>query len=308
MSRNNRFMMPDYLLNTARIKLLAIWKKLTRGSYPYAYFKNRVTDHWKGKYTLNFVAEYKSLIYFDYEEAKLFHEKNRSITVDLILALVYHNSRTSLESKVELIGMANDILGQAVDENDKLSFVIERGYDRFGLSGNHLSAIVQGKAASLFIRCYQNTEDNKWLDYARKSLNHFSASVEDGGIKRNLLLGMEWMEEYPSAEPSMVLNGYLFWLIGLGEYCAVTNDLEYVEVFEKQLRSVIDWIPAYKLNRGLLYSMYRWNHCNVHYMAIMKYQFEHLYQLTSVDIFNVFAKHCDNNTDWKVFNKLIGSD
>ena len=233
MNRKNRFLIPGYLFNTARIKLLSNWKKLTKGSYPYTYFKDEVRDQWDGKYELSYNDEYKSLTYFDYEEAKAFHERNSSITIDLILALVYHDSRTSLESKVELLGMADDILNQAVDDNNNLSFVIKETYDRFELSGEYLSAIVQGKAASLFLRCYKKTDDKSWLDLARKSLNHFDIQVKDGGIKRQLPLDMEWMEEYPSERSSMVLNGYLFWLIGLGEYCAITNDSEYVEVFEK---------------------------------------------------------------------------
>ncbi|MFT4534137.1 MAG: hypothetical protein ACJA1A_001473 [Saprospiraceae bacterium] len=306
MKRKNRFLIPSYLLNTTRIKLSANWKKLTRGSYPYTYFKDQVLDHWDGKYELSYQAEYKSLTYFDFEEAKAFHKGNKSITVDLILALVYHDSRSSLESKVELLGMATDVIKQAVDKDNKLSFVIDESYDRFGLSGNYLSAIVQGKAASLFIRCFQNTEDKSWLEMARKSLNHYNVSVKDGGIKRPLAFDMNWMEEYPSERPSMVLNGYLFWLIGLGEYCAVTNDSKYLEVFENHLKSAINWMPAYKLKRGLLYSMYRWNHCNVHYLSILKYQFEHLYQLSNVELFREYAIHCDTNTNWKVFTKLIG--
>ncbi|MFT6335097.1 MAG: hypothetical protein ACI86M_001200 [Saprospiraceae bacterium] len=306
MAQRNRFLMSGYLLNTARIKLMSNWKKLTRGSYPYTYFKDKVKDQWDGKFELNYSSEYKSLTYFDYEDAKAFHEGNKSITIDLILALVYHDSRTSLESKVELLGKSDDILSLATDLNDKLSFIIDENYERFGLSGKYLSAIVQGKAASLFIRCYKKTEDKSWLELARKSLNHFDLQVKDGGIKRQLTLDMEWMEEYPSERPSMVLNGYLFWLIGLGEYCAVTNDSEYLEVFEKHLKSALNWLPVFKLNRGLLYSMYRWNHCNVHYMGIMKYQFEHLYKLTGISIFEEYAQHCDKNTNWKVFNNLIG--
>jgi hypothetical protein len=308
MNRKNRFLISGYLINTIKIKLLDNWSKVIRGVYPYAYFKDKIQDYWDGNYRLKYSDEYFSLTYFDFEEAKAFHEGNKSITIDLILALVYHDSRTSLESKVELLGMASDVLSHATDFNDKLSFIIEEDYERFGLSGKYLSAIVQGKAASLFIRCYKKTEDKSWLDLARKSLNHFNATVEDGGIKKQLQFGMEWMEEYPSKRPSMVLNGYLFWLIGLGEYCAVSNDIKYIEIFEKQLRTAINWLPVYKLNQGLLYSMYRWNQCNVHYMGIMKYQFEHLHKLTGISIFEEFVQHCDKNVNWNVFKKLIGTN
>jgi len=307
MANKNRFLMPGYLWNTVKIKLLANWKKLTRGSSPFLFFKDSIEDKWDGKYELNYLEEYHSLSYFDFEEAMLFHKKNKSVTVDLILALVYHNSRVSQEAKVELLGMAEDILKQATDKEDVISFIIDESYERFGLSGQYLSAIVQGKAASLFIRCYQKTEDSLWLDLARKSLNHFNLTVKEGGIKRLLPSNLEWMEEYPSEKPSMVLNGFLFWLIALCEYCAVSKDETYQIILEKHLRSAFNWLPSYKLKNGLLYSMYRWNHCNVHYMAIMKFQFEHLYQLTGIAVFDEYASHCDDNTNWKVFKKMMGT-
>lgn len=307
MTRTNRFLMPGYLWNTAKIKLSSNWKKMTRGSSPFLFFKDRVEHSWDGKYELNYHDEYQSLSYFDFEEAILFHENNKSVTVDLILALVYHNSRVSQEAKVELLGMAENILKHASETDGVLSFVIDETYDKFGLSGKYLSAIVQGKAASLFIRCYQKTKDASWLDLARKSLNHCDVSVKDGGIKRLLLLDMEWMEEYPSERPSMVLNGFLFWLIALSEYCAVSDDKRYLKILETHLKSAINWLPSYRLKNGLLYSMYRWNHCNVHYMGIMKYQFEHLYQLTGVAIFEEYANLCDHNTNWSIFKKMIGT-
>lgn len=302
----NRFLIPKYLLNTAIIKSRSIWYKLTRVKRPFTYFKDKITDIWDGNYTLNYSDYYESLAYFDFEEATDFHNNNNSVTVDLILALVYNNSRTSLESKIELSGMANDILDQGSDVDSQLSFIFDENFTKFDLSGKYLSAIVQGKAASLFIRCYKNINDSSWLKWAKKSLNHSKLSVAQGGIRQDLPLGMHWMEEYPSSKPTMVLNGYLFWLIGLAEYCAISNDLEYLEIFEIELRSAVNWLPFFKVDGGLLYSMYTWDLCNVHYTAIMKYQFDHLYKLTNVSIFSEFAEYCDTYTDWDVFNKLIG--
>jgi len=306
MGSENRFLIPSYVVNTIKIKISAYWKKITRGSYPYDYFKDKISDNWDGNYALSFDEEYTALTYFDYEEAKLFHASHKTVTVDLIKALCYHDSRTSLEAKVELLGKAEDILDEALETENSLSFYINEPYPRFDLNGTYLSAIVQGKATSLFVRCYKKTEDNRWLELAKKSLNHTSKLVKDGGIKRQLNHNMTWMEEYPSPRPSMVLNGFLFWLIGLGEYCAVSDDKEAKELFESHLRSAINWLPAFRLNSGLLYSMYRWNHCNVHYLAIMKYQFDHLHRLTEISVFKEYSDHCNENTDWSTFDLMIG--
>lgn len=307
-NNKNRFLIPAYLINTINIKWAAFWQRVVRGSYPYSYFVANIRDTWDGDYNIEYRAEYHSLSYFDYDEAKEYHDSNSSVTIDLIKALTYHDSRSSLESKVDLLGMAKEIAAQGEETDDVFSFPIHESYERFSLEGTYYSAIVQGKAASLFVRCYKKTEDKEWLRLAKKSLNHFDLLVQDGGIKRQLPNEMIWMEEYPSPKPSMVLNGFLFWLIGLGEYCVVDTDPEYALHFEKHLRTAISWLPAYRLKNGLLYSMYRWNHCNVHYTAIMKFQFEHLYRLTNVELFTEYAAHCDKLTNWDVFYRLLGID
>lgn len=305
----NRFLIPAYLINTAKIKAKALQYRLTRGAYPYDYFKLKVDSQLASNYQLTYSDSYHSLTYLDTISAALFHQDSTGITAQIIRALVLYNDLV-IDDKKEtktFISSVKDILSRGKFIDNSLLFYIDEDYDRFDLKGPYLSAIVQGKIASLFLRCYRLTEDQDWLQLARKVINSYTVPLEDGGFSRSLVGNMSWMEEYPSPKPSMVLNGFLFWLIGLGEYLAIADDKELQITFETQLTSAICWMPAYKLEHGLLYSMYRWNPCNVHYTAIMKYEFEHLYRLTGVAIFQEYASHVDKSTNWKVFEKLIAT-
>lgn len=304
----NRFSIPAYHLNTVKIKAQAMKFRLSRGLYPYDYFKDKVERKSVNSYNLNYSDAYHSLAYFDLESGLKYHNNNHNLVSQIITSFVMYNDlieRNSIDHK-RFLSSVKELLGQGVFKNDALLFYIDEDYHRFDIKGPYLSAIIQGKMVSLFVRCYRLTEDKDWLDLAKQTLNSYLISSENGGFTTMLDYDMPWMEEYPSPKPSMVLNGFLFWLIGLGEYIAISNDDSFKKDFEEQFNLVISWLPAFKLDNGLLYSMYRWNPCNVHYTAIMNYQFEHIYRLTGVAILKKYSDHLDKYTDWNVFRKLIG--
>ena len=82
----------------------------------------------------------------------------------------------------------------------------------------------QGQALSFYIRYFQLTNNEYYLLQAEKIVAFFDLNVEDGGFKRIDKNGNLWYEEYPSSEPSYVLNGFIFALYGLIDFYRVTND------------------------------------------------------------------------------------
>ena len=279
MGQKSRFLNLSYLRNTIAIKTWAFVQKVNKGAYPYTYFRNKVQDVTTSlEYTLNFQNHYHSLGYLNNQTAERLHAGERSITQELIVGLVYYNEL--LENKrlptKYLFDLALKLQKKAYLDGCKMIFYFDESYARFDLSGSYYSGIVQGKAASFFLRCYEISKDEKYKQWAKKCLLSCWIKIEEKGILRTLLNGHHWVEEYPSPNPSMVLNGYLFYIIGLAEYLAFENDKEIKTHMQECLKSVVAWMPKYKSKNGLLYSMYRWNLCNVHYTGIMKYQFEHL--------------------------------
>ncbi len=307
MGMKNRFLNVSYLLNTLVIKTKALGLKWTRGAYPFEYFKDKTKAVISTKFTLKYQDHYHSLAYLDYQKAEKLHFGERSITQDLIVGLVYYNELIEYQ-KLDikyLVDLALKLKEKAEFSENGMIFWFNEPYARFDLKGQYYSGIVQGKAASFFLRCHLLTKEERFKKWAKNCLISGWKSTDQGGILRKLPNDHLWVEEYPSPKSSMVLNGHLFYIIGLAEYLSLEEDEILESQFKACLNSVMAWIPNYRQKNGLLYSMYRWNLCNIHYTGIMKYQFAHLYELTGISIFNVFADFTNRLTDWKTFERII---
>jgi heparosan-N-sulfate-glucuronate 5-epimerase len=81
------------------------------------------------------------------------------------------------------------------------------------LSPGWISAITQGEGASLFTRLYLETSEERYAEAARRALGPMEVEVAAGGVLTHLE-GDPFVEEYPTAIPSCVLNGAIFGIWG----------------------------------------------------------------------------------------------
>jgi len=89
-----------------------------------------------------------------------------------------------------------------------------------------LSALVQGNVLSVLVRAYQLTGEEIFLEVARRAVRTFEQDILDGGISTPIGEDGVFFEEvavYPAAH---ILSGFLFALIGLYDYVAVTADTQ----------------------------------------------------------------------------------
>lgn len=84
-----------------------------------------------------------------------------------------------------------------------------------GLPVPWVSALGQGRAASLLARAYEATRDGSYLDAARRSLGPFDVLSADGGVQSHFPDGGVAFEEYPRSKPDIVLNGLVTALFGV---------------------------------------------------------------------------------------------
>jgi len=307
MSRNQRFLDPAYVLHSLQIKAKAHYFAMAKGVTPYEFFHRKVSKVDTPKYSSHFHDIYHALTYFEGELAAKFHAPPRSVTQNLILGLTYYNDhvRGHCDYQNEILQLADSLTERAEKQQDSMIFYFTESYQRFHLHGRYASAIVQGKAASFYLRCYRLTHEKHYLALAKKCLNAGMISIESGGVLRKLSSEFCWAEEYPSPSPSMVLNGFLFYIIGLLEFLSFEVDATLQAHLDQCMISVLSWLPHYRVESHLLYSMYRWSFCNVHYTGIMKYQFEHIYQLAGIETFKSFALFTDEITNWRTFRSLL---
>ena len=76
-----------------------------------------------------------------------------------------------------------------------------------------VSAMAQGEGASLLVRLYMATRDERYSEGARRALAAGRVPSRSGGASA-LLNGESFPEEYPTEPPSFVLNGAIFALWG----------------------------------------------------------------------------------------------
>lgn len=135
--------------------------------------------------------------------------------------------------------------------NDSARYVYH--FDWNDLKAPWISCMAQGEAASVLIRAYKKTGDKQYLQQAEKALEPFFTGIKQGGLQSKLPDGSLFLEEYPSANPSHVLNGFLYALIGLGEFIDISQSPRHNELFVKLSLSVCKNIEVWCCRNWSLY-------------------------------------------------------
>ena len=126
--------------------------------------------------------------------------------------------------------------------------------------GPWLSALAQGSAISVLTRAYQITQEEVFLEVARRTVRTFEQDILDGGVSAPVGVDGIFFEEvavYPAAH---TLSGFIFALFGLYDYVALTGDAQIEKLIARSLttmHSIIDefdtgfWTYSDLLNRRL---------------------------------------------------------
>ncbi len=101
----------------------------------------------------------------------------------------------------------------------------------FSLPPNWLSGMAQGEGASLLVRLYLETGEDRFAHAARRALHPMSVPSGEGGVQA-LLGGRPLPEEYPTQPPSFVLNGAIFGLWGYYDVATGLRDGDCAGAFE----------------------------------------------------------------------------
>ncbi|MEO0226238.1 MAG: D-glucuronyl C5-epimerase family protein, partial [candidate division WOR-3 bacterium] len=117
------------------------------------------------------------------------------------------------------------------------------------------SAMVQGQAIALLSRIALVTRKREYLDIAILALQPFGRSSDKGGVLIHTESG-DFYEEFPSSPPSMVLNGFIFSLIGLYDLWAHHRVGEAERLFEAGFKTLIKIIDRYDTGFWTRYDLY----------------------------------------------------
>ena len=119
-------------------------------------------------------------------------------------------------------------------------------------------------------------------------------SYEDGGVKRFDQNGLLWFEEYPSKNPSFILNGFIYTLFGLYDLWRITKDVDLKITIDSCVKTLRESIHLYDSGYWSIYDQLKqelatkYYHQNIH-IPLM----EVLHKITGEEIFSFY------NRRWK---------
>jgi len=151
-----------------------------------------------------------------------------------------------------------------------------------------------------------------------KYLSSFEKNVENGGVLASLNNNY-FYEEYPSKEPSFVLNGFIFSLWGLLDLYIVGNNKCVEELYNKGLQTLENNLYLYNI-KGICWSKYDLypfkisNIASIFYHKLHVEQLKAMYNITQKpiykDIYTRWEKAAKNpfkywtDTGYKIIHKI----
>lgn len=117
------------------------------------------------------------------------------------------------------------------------------------------SALDQSRGASVMLRAWLLTRDERFLRAAREAVALFDTPIAEGGfVGTHPRAGVPYLEEYP-AQPTAVLNGFLATLFALWEMGHWLDDPAGRDRFARYLGSVERILPHYTTSWWTLYDL-----------------------------------------------------
>lgn len=305
----NRFLIPSYIFNSIRIKMKASRLRSKHGKYPYDVLKDKVMYGKQPIYKPSFSELYHSFAYFDMAKARKHYGSRKQFVIDVMYGIISYNDMV-IQGEIDksiLIDYATRIGKKAKYVDGLPHFIVKGDYKKFDLKGDVISGIIQAKVSSFFLRAYRATYDVKYLGWSKSALLACLKPRNQGGIMINSDSVKCWVEEYDTDKPSMVLNGFVFALIAAAEHLSFEDDYHIRKFLEDGLSTLLAWLPQFRQDDDILYSMYHWDISNVNYWGVMKYQFEHLYKVTQLQELQPIIAHLNESKNMLTFEKMMGN-
>lgn len=162
------------------------------------------------------------------------------------------------------------------------------------------SAMAQGEGISLLLRAYIETRDEQYLNTAILAKDFMLLSFEEGGPTK--YEGND-VYLYECPKDPLILNGWIFSLWGLMDYCKFTKDKNTQDVLDRTLETLERKLPEFNLS---YWSMYEDGNriCSPFYHKLHIAQLNVMYELTGKYIYKYYAdKWLQYQNNW-IYRKL----
>ena len=151
------------------------------------------------------------------------------------------------------------------------------------------SAMAQGEVISFYLRMYQIHKDDSLINTAIQAYNFLKVEYKDGGVRRYDNNGNLWFEEYPTKEPSFVLNGFIYTIFGLYDLFRVTGRKDVKKDIEECIETLKKNLHKYDLGYWSIYDQLKKELVRYYYQKNVHVpQLQVLYLLTKENIFKFY--------------------
>lgn len=111
-----------------------------------------------------------------------------------------------------------------------------------------LSALAQGNALSVLVRAYQLTQEEVFLEVARRAVRTFHLDILDGGVSAPLGEVGIYFEEVAVYPATHILSGFIFALFGLYDYVALTGDVQTERLIFRSLATMHSLVDEFDVS------------------------------------------------------------
>jgi heparosan-N-sulfate-glucuronate 5-epimerase len=146
----------------------------------------------------------------------------------------------------------NQVEGGARDGGWEHSFDLPHTYE---LRAPWVSAMAQGEGASLLVRLYGASGEERYAEAARRALRLLGVPAEEGGTTA-LLDGRPFPQEYPTSPPASVLNGAIFAMWGLYDVARALDDAGARDAFDDAVETLALNLHRWDCGWWSLYDLY----------------------------------------------------
>jgi hypothetical protein len=213
----------------------------------------------------------------------------------------YDYMKTGNETQLERALFLTDyIISNGTQKDDGSIMVWEYGFDWpvYNLSKGWIGSLEQGGILKILMLAYQNTGDEKYLEYGDMALRAFTVEKEKGGLKYYRTddgVSYAWYPEYARDTPPYVLNGFATSLIWIKEYHIGTGNPLALEIFDSGVKSAAHFLPTYDFD-GWSYYDAEGHRSSDKYHKIHIYQMDTLHKMTGDPIFKEYLLKWNQST------------
>jgi hypothetical protein len=200
-------------------------------------------------------------------------------------------ARSARASRAVVLNTANWLVSKQQRDGRWIYHFVDN-YPGGNLEPPWASALAQGQAMSLLERAYRLTNSRRYLAAAIRALQPLERPVGAGGLRRCFRndCRLLFFEEAPTREPSFILNGFMFTLVGLYDLSTVAPSSNAQTLYLAGRRTLHAALPAYDHGGLASYDLLTGRIADATYQAIHVYLLRALNSLRGDHRFSVYAQ------------------